>query len=211
MLLIALPYKTLQIESVGKVLLSARASRAARRGKSLSVRPSGSRQLPLLLDGHPSEMGRNLRGVLVAHATLLMSCQSPLLCGAGRGCRGRAGGRTRSWSEYMAHNECSVLPEGHCQIHGGGLRPSARWSPTQDRAVPQDVTRKLCTTRISCWNTPYALSTCVAASRQDFLRVARKKAVIVSPSRSKKEMPPPSSSRSAMMTKAKTTTTLSSE
>ena len=54
-----------------------------------------------------------------------------------------------SQSEYMAHNECSVLPEGHRQIHdGGGLSlgtvPSARWSPTQDRAVPQDVAWMFC-------------------------------------------------------------------
>ena len=38
-----------------------------------------------------------------------------------------------SQSEYMAHNECSVLPEGHCQIHDGG---GSSWAPSVRALVP---------------------------------------------------------------------------
>ena len=42
-----------------------------------------------------------------------------------------------SQSEYMAHNECSVLPEGHRQIHGGGGLGQGTIRPLdpEDRAV----------------------------------------------------------------------------
>ena len=73
--------------------------------------------------------------------------------------RARAGRRTRSpgvsiWPIMNAQ----FCPRGIARFTATDSAASARWSPTQDRVVPQDATRKFCAARISCWSNPYTLS-----------------------------------------------------
>ena len=75
------------------------------------------------------------------------------------GTDGRAGRRTRSrgvsiWPIMNAQ----FCPRGIARFTATDSAASARWSPTQDRVVPQDATRKFCAARISCWSSPYTLS-----------------------------------------------------
>ena len=96
---------------------------------------------------------------------------------SGTGGRGEAD--TLSWSEYMAHNECSVLPEGHCQIHGGGLSCVRPLVPDTGQGGPAGCDPEILRSTNKLLEQPiHALSTCVPALPEaagGFLRVACKK------------------------------------